>query len=199
MKKQILAIVATLITLIAVAVFWGCNRTPRVVKVIQPMLQNSSLSASNLVTILGQNLKEYQCNGAWLSWCHFGSLFGSAVCSAAAALLLKQHWIKNADVREDRAALAATIGALLVTLSTTGNFGRRWEGCRAAEFDVQNLVYQVLSQGSDVDAKGVLNQLQAINIAYNRTVMGPEPNPQWAGGTNAGPNRPGPSTGSRTN
>lgn len=72
-----------------------------------------------------ETYREYRANAARWSGVYFTCIFGSAFLSALAGLVLKlellQAWPR---LRNDLAATAAILAALLITLSTTGDFQR---------------------------------------------------------------------------
>jgi len=66
---------------------------------------------------------EYRGNAVRWSAAYFGCVFGSALFSALAGLLLKLEVLSSwPRLRNDLAASLALLAALLVTLSTTGDF-----------------------------------------------------------------------------
>jgi hypothetical protein len=94
--------------------------------------------------VLATNYHEYRTNSMWWSLAYYGCLFLSAFLSAMAAFVLKlECFPKRPDVKKDLAALCATVAAVLITLSTVGNFQKKWEANRLAATSMQNLVYDV--------------------------------------------------------
>ena len=148
------------------------NAKSDAVNLIPEMVQDWPPPASDLAKLLIGNSSEYSRNAFWWSFAYFGSVVGSAVLSAMAALTLKLTFITNADARADTAAICATLAALFVTLSTAGDFKRKWQGCRSAEVGVQNLAYKLFSEGKEADTKAILEQLTILNTAYNQAIEG---------------------------
>jgi hypothetical protein len=75
-------------------------------------------------------------------------------------------------LQKDLVATLATLSALLVTLSTSGDFGRKWQANRLAASEMENLAYDLLPQGKPVNVADVIQKLQAINTARNLLVAG---------------------------
>src|SRR5216683_2091414 len=78
-------------------------------------------------TLIGQallqNFIEYRHNTVVWSATYFSCLFLSAAFSAFAGLVLKlEFFVKNTELKKDMAALLAVIAALLITLSSVGDF-----------------------------------------------------------------------------
>src|ERR1017187_1296089 len=154
------------------------NDKSEAVSLIPHMVEGWPSPAPDLATLLVKNCGEYSGNAFWWSFAYFGSVFGSAFLSAIAALILKLDLLKGPpDYRADEAAICATLAALLITLSTAGDFRRKWQACRAAEVGVQNLAYDLFSQGPKnpkglAEAKTILEHLTIINTAYNQAIVG---------------------------
>jgi hypothetical protein len=91
-----------------------------------------------LVQVRGARRRFRRGSAAWALAYH-GSLFGAAILSAAAALLIK---VPPAPL-EDLAAVSATIAALLTTLSSVGNFQTKWFGNRNAFHALDELLIDV--------------------------------------------------------
>src|SRR6266550_1151410 len=74
------------------------------------------------------NFKEFRDNSTRWSAAYFSCVLFSAVFSAFAGFVLKVKAFSTASVaKEDLAALLATLAALLITLSTAGDFQRKWQ------------------------------------------------------------------------
>lgn len=178
MNKSIIAIVVLVgIALAGTAAIWWRSRSHNqtdkgeAVTLIPNMLKNSPVHG--LAKILIANWNEFSRNATCWGIAYFSGVFGSAFCSALAALILKLSYFKDSpDLRTDLAAASATVAALLVTLSTVGDFRRKWQACRVAEVGVQNLAYDLLSQGPRANAKAILEHLTIINTAYNQAIVG---------------------------
>lgn len=116
---------------------------------------------------------EYRANAVRWSAAYFGSLFGSACLSALAGLVLKiellQTWPR---ARNDVAAFAAMLAALLITLSTTGDFQRKWQANRIAAAAMENLAYELVNPQTPADLRAVVVEIQTINDARNKGIVG---------------------------
>ena len=119
---------------------------------------------------------EYRTNSTWWSAVYFTCLFGSAFLSALAGLVLKlellQAWPR---FRNDLAATAAVLAALLITLSTAGDFQRKWQANRIAAAAMENLAYELVTPKTPADLHAVIVEIQAINEARNKGIVGEQP------------------------
>jgi hypothetical protein len=119
---------------------------------------------------------EYRANAARWSGVYFTCIFGSAFLSALAGLVLKldllQPWPR---FRNDLAATAAMLAALLITLSTAGDFQRKWQANRMAAAAMENLAYDLITRKTAADLSAVIVDIRAINAARNNGVVGEQP------------------------
>ncbi len=123
-----------------------------------------------------ETYREYRANAARWSGVYFTCIFGSAFLSALAGLVLKlellQAWPR---FRNDLAATAAMLAALLITLSTTGDFQRKWQANRMAAAAMENLAYELVTLKTAADLPAVIVEIQAINDARNKGIVGEQP------------------------
>jgi hypothetical protein len=104
------------------------------------------------------------------SFVHHGSLYMSAVLSAASALTLKLDVYKDLAARNDLAAVLATIAALLGTLAAAGGFGRKWQSNRVSRGRIQNLRLDI--DASDADAARIREELKKVIADHDRALVG---------------------------
>ena len=100
--------------------------------------------------------KKFRWGSAGWATAYHVSLFGAAILSAAAALLLKIPASPKADV----AAILATIAALLTTLSSVGSFESKWHADRDAFYRLDELLLDACA--SDLDADKLRRRLHDI-------------------------------------
>jgi hypothetical protein len=116
---------------------------------------------------------EYRANAARWSGVYFSCVFGAAFLSALAGLVLKlellQAWPR---FRNDFAATAAMVAALLVTLSSSGDFQRKWQANRIAAAAMENLAYELIAAKTAAELDAVVAEIQAINDARNKGIVG---------------------------
>lgn len=133
--------------------------------------------SKDLGTLVLANYHEYRTNSILWSFAYFGCLFGSAFASALAGVVLKLDILKDRPaLKNDSAAALAAIAALLVTLSTSGDFQRKWQSNRIAADAMENLSYDLLKADKSLDkAPGhdlILDRIKAINEARSEGVVG---------------------------
>ena len=77
--------------------------------------------------------------------------FAAAVLSALAALVLKlETLVKSDGAKKDLAALLSVAAALSITISTSGDFQRKWQANRIAAAELEHTGYEFLEkEGAD--------------------------------------------------
>jgi hypothetical protein len=131
----------------------------------------ATASGISLIELVNANYLEYGKNTRFWSFTYFSCVFGSAVLSAFAGVILKLEKIKLSDpAKKDIAASCAAAAALLVTLASTGNFQAKWQANRMAEMEMQNLAYELATTHASNDV--VLAEIQRIVREQNLIVVG---------------------------
>jgi hypothetical protein len=124
-------------------------------------------------TLVLANYREYRANAVRWSFAYFGCLFGAAFASALAGVVLKLDVLKDRpSLKNDSAAALAAIAALLITLSTSGDFQRKWQANRIAADAMENLSYDLLKGGKALERDSILDRIKAINEARSEGVVG---------------------------
>jgi len=112
--------------------------------VIDGTQQDQSLVAR----IILENYQETRSNASRWSGIYWSFAFLAAVFSALAALVLKVETIlRNEGTKKDLAALLSVAAALLVTISTSGDFQRKWQANRVAAAELERTGYSFLENG----------------------------------------------------
>jgi hypothetical protein len=129
--------------------------------------------SKDIGTLVLANYREYRANAVRWSFAYFGCLFGAAFASALAGVVLKLDILKDRpSLKNDSAAALAAIAALLITLSTSGDFQRKWQANRIAADAMENLSYDLLKGGKALDRNLILDRIKAINEARSEGVVG---------------------------
>lgn len=129
----------------------------------------------DLAQVVVDNYHRYRGNSIRWSAVYFGCLFGAAAFSALSALLLKLEILAaHPRLQKDLPAILATLAALLITLTTSGDFARKWQANRIAASDMENLAYDLLPQRTGVDMSDLVQRMQTINTKQNLVIVGTE-------------------------
>jgi signal transduction histidine kinase len=122
-----------------------------------------------LIDVLVANFKDTRLDATRWSGVFWGFSFAGLLASAAAALVLKIETLGWTDAaRKDLAAALAFVAALTVSVSTTGDFQRKWQANRLAAAQFERLGYKLLAARSP--ALGEYYD-EIGNIEYERTTL----------------------------
>ncbi len=131
------------------------------------------VETKDLGEVIIKSYREYRGNTVLWSLAYYGCLFGSAFFSASAALLLKLEILRSRPkCRNDFAAVFATLAALLITLSTTGDFQQKWQANRVAAMEMENLAYDLARESAEKNLEPILTRIQEINFKRNGGIVG---------------------------
>lgn len=96
--------------------------------------------------ILGNYEETRQIAALW-SGLYWGFAWAAAVLGALSGLVLKlESLIADEKVKKDIAALFTVTAAIMITVSTGGDFQRKWQANRAAAADIEHLGYEFLGK-----------------------------------------------------
>lgn len=117
---------------------------------LTPLIKQAGSDQALVGQAIWDNYLEARTNASWWSGIYFGFTFAAAALSALAGLILKFEYIIKTDaIKKDVAALMAVGAALLITVSTSGDFQRKWQANRIAAAELERLGYQLLETGAD--------------------------------------------------
>lgn len=112
---------------------------------LQSVIAGGEQDQSLVARVILDNYLETRANASRWSGIYWGFTFFAAVFSALAALVLKvETIIRNEAAKKDIAALLAVAAALLVTVSTSGDFQRKWQANRVAAAELERTGYRFL-------------------------------------------------------
>ncbi|HUP62699.1 MAG TPA: hypothetical protein VNA69_20020 [Thermoanaerobaculia bacterium] len=114
--------------------------------------------------------QEYRANTGRWSVAYFGCTFGAAFLSALAGVILKLDMLADRDkLRRDLAAISAAAAALLITLSTTGNFESKWRANRLAASAMESAIYKLAIPGADLPT--IMTEIREIHQSQDQAVV----------------------------
>lgn len=127
---------------------------------------------SVVATAILDNFLETRRSAAMWSGVYWGCTFVAALLSALAALTLKlETFIRNEGARKDLAAAFSIIAALLVTISTSGDFQRKWQANRIAAAELEKIGYEFLEANGD-HARSYLAEVGNILLRRQMAIVG---------------------------
>lgn len=127
---------------------------------------------SLVATAILDNFLEARRNAALWSGVYWGFTFIAALLSALAAMILKlETFIRNEGAKKDLAAAFSIIAALLITISTSGDFQRKWQANRIAAAELESIGYEFL-EADGAHARSYLARVGSILLNRNRAIVG---------------------------
>lgn len=123
-----------------------------------------------LVNTVERQYRWYDRGSRMWSSVHHGSLFLSAILSAAAALVLKLESAVPQASRNDTAAMLATGAALAATLAAAGGFSRKWRSNRISRGRLEQVRIDLTDPQCDLSA--VRGTLKEIVAEHDRQIVG---------------------------
>lgn len=161
------------IVIAGMAIAYVVERQPNRGVAMEDLADQFQPETKQMGGVIVKNYREYRGNTVMWSAAYFGCLFGSALLSAMSALLLKLELLGDRPkLRNDLAASLATVAALLVTLSTTGDFQRKWNANRMAAAAMENLAYDLVRPAAATNLDAILTRIQGVNDMRNRGIVG---------------------------
>lgn len=122
--------------------------------------------------IILDSYRETRSNAARWSGIYWGFTFFAAIFSALAALVLKvETIIRNEAAKKDIAALLSVMAALLVTVSTSGDFQRKWQANRVAAAELERAGYRFL-ENSGAEPRSYLAAVGDILLRRSLAISG---------------------------
>jgi hypothetical protein len=135
---------------------------------LQPLIDKQNTDQSLVARAILDNYHETRSNASRWSGIYWGSTFLAAALSALAGLILKlESFIKNEGLKKDIAALFSVSAALLITISTSGDFQRKWQANRIAASELERTGYEFLEKNG-ADPRTYFSSI--AQILHNRHV-----------------------------
>jgi hypothetical protein len=112
---------------------------------LDPIIEKKDPDASVVALAILQNHRETRQIAALWSGLYWGFAWTSAILGGLAGLILKlESIIPNEKLKKDIAAFLTLTAALLVTISTGGDFQRKWQANRTASAEIERTGYDFL-------------------------------------------------------
>jgi hypothetical protein len=167
-----------LVGAMAVGVWWYVTnpsispRSGALQAALSSMNANPASDRSLVATAILDNFLETRRNAALWSGVYWGFTFIAALLSALAAMILKlESFIRNEGAKKDLAATFSIIAALLITISTSGDFQRKWQANRIAAAELESIGYEFLEADGE-HARSYLARVGSILLNRNRAIVG---------------------------
>jgi hypothetical protein len=101
--------------------------------------------------------------------CNTSSQFASIVLSGLAAVVPQLQGLSNPTLLKNVASVLAGMAALLLTISNTGAFGRKWQANRMSYSNLEQLRNELMVRDP---TKSDVNRLNQIEDDHDRAITG---------------------------
>lgn len=151
----------------------GRSRSAILIKSLEDLTKATDDEVSSAARHINGNLKEIMGYRVRWSAVHWSFVFGAAVFSATAGFLPNtESFAQFAAVKADIASFLAITSALMITISTSGSFGNKWQANRFATAQLESLGYELIGEKTP-DGAHYMKQLQEILKQRHLTIIGP--------------------------
>lgn len=140
---------------------------------LRPVVEGVDRETSLVAQAILDNYREARDNAVRWSGLYWGFTFTAAILSALAALVLKleSFAFKTDTRRKDVAAALSVVAALLMTVSTSGDFQRKWQANRVAAAELERVGYEFLEKDA-ADARSYLGRVGQILERRHMSIVG---------------------------
>jgi len=173
------ALVGLLIVVVLIAAGWWLfqdrDNWPRgeaLGEALRPIVEGKNPDQALVARVIWDNYLETRANAARWSGVYWGLTFAAAVLSALAALVLKlETFVRSEGAKKDLAALLSVAAALMITISTSGDFQRKWQANRTAAAELERTGYEFLEKDG-AEARSYLASVGPILLRRHLAIVG---------------------------
>lgn len=167
------------VVVLATAIAWWAletrNTWPRgqaLADALTPVTLEAGTDRALVAQTILTNYREVRANAKRWSGVYWGCTFVAALFSALAGLILKLESLPLGEkAKKDIAAVLAVSAAILVTISTSGDFQRKWQANRVAAAELEQAGYTFLADQAGA-ARPYLNVVARILHQRHLAIVG---------------------------
>jgi hypothetical protein len=139
---------------------------------LRPLAEGKNSEQALVARAIWDNYLETRTNASRWSGVYWGFTFTAAALSALAAIVLKlETLIKSEGAKKDLAAVLSIVAALLITISTSGDFQRKWQANRIAAAELERTGYEFLEKDG-TDARSYLASVGQSLLKRHMAIVG---------------------------
>ena len=139
---------------------------------LRPFIEGKNSEQALVARVIWDNYLETRANASRWSGLYWGLTFAAAVLSALAAVVLKlETIIKNEGAKKDIAAVFSVAAALMVTISISGDFQRKWQANRTAAAELERAGYEFLEKDG-AEARSYLATIGQSLLKRHTAIVG---------------------------
>ena len=103
------------------------------------------------------------------SFAHHSTLYISVISSAAAAIIPQLQGFTNEALQKNLTSILAGLAAVLISLGTAGNFGRKWRANRISKGKAEQLEGELIGRAP---TSADINRLGQIELDHDKALLG---------------------------
>ncbi|RQP21507.1 DUF4231 domain-containing protein [Piscinibacter terrae] len=191
MKTQITLLLGAILLIGAAVFYFGENeshlRGETLLATMEPVISGKDAEKAMVAKAIIGNYTETRQIAAMWSGLYWGFAWAAAILGALSGLILKlESIIQDEKVKKDVAALFTVAAAIMITVSTGGDFQRKWQANRAAAAGIEHLGYEFLSKQGE-NPRQYFDKLSELLMQRHMAILGTSdkrvaPNAQAASG-----------------
>lgn len=143
-----IAVIALIVTVNAIIHYvWPPGEALHVA--LKTLIDGKDADKALVAAAIWSNYEEARENAWTWSGAYFGCSFVAVALSATAGLILKfEFFIEKEELKKDLAAIFSVLAAVLITISTSGDFQRKWQANRVAAAELERVGYRLLEDSA---------------------------------------------------
>lgn len=144
-------VLVSLVVALSVAIFYfsqseGHLRGDTMKEMLAPYTQGKDSDKATVSRLIVGNYTETRQIAALWSGLYWGFTWAAAVLGALSGLILKlESFIPDEKIKKDIAAVFTVTAAIMITVSTGGEFQRKWQANRFAAATIEQIGYDFLA------------------------------------------------------
>ena len=176
MRKQVAVLLGAIIAIATAIIYFsqaeGHLRGETLKLTLQAVINGKDPEKAIVANaILGNYAETRQIAALW-SGLYWGFAWTAAVLGALSGLILKlESLIPNEKIKKDIAALFTVTAAIMITVSTGGDFQRKWQANRTAAADIEHLGYEFMSKEGE-NHRQYLAKMSDILLRRHMSILG---------------------------
>ena len=150
-RKNLIMLLLAALLLIAAGI-WCCiesrsglPRSEALEFALRSVMEKQGTDQALVARTILESFQETRDNASRWSGIYWGFTFCAAAFSALAGLILKlESFLKSEAAKKDIAAVLSVAAAVMITVSTSGDFQRKWQANRIAAAEIERAGYDFL-------------------------------------------------------
>jgi hypothetical protein len=176
MKTQVTLLLGAIVLLGAAVFYFSQNeghlRGETLLATMAPIVNGKDPEKALVANAIVGNYTETRQIAAMWSGLYWGFAWAAAILGALSGVILKlESVVQDEKVKKDVAALFTVAAAIMITVSTGGDFQRKWQANRAAAAGIEHLGYEFLSKQGE-NPRQYFDKLSDLLMQRHMAILG---------------------------